>query len=312
MKVVFFGKGKRGLSCLERILEEKFNIAMVVLQPGDKFTGEFKKITKAYGTKVIQPDDPNEASTLENFSDQKADVFILAGYGLILKKECLSLAESYCINLHGGCLPKYRGSSPMNWALINNEPEIGISIIEVDQGIDTGDVLSETKMEVNADTTITDVHEWANKRFPNMLVKVLEEIANGSLSSKVQEEKNACYYPRRFPGDGMILWDQLSAIQVHNRIRALTKPYPCAFTYFRERKVRLIASKIPASAFRGEAGKIYRKLKGSLLVGASDQAIWITEAEFADDGSSLYGVVERYDCLATVREAATNFYCNLD
>ena len=75
-------------------------------------------------------------------------MFVLAGYGLILKKQCIALPKSHCINLHGGRLPQYRGSSPMNWALINDEPLIGISIIEVDQGIDTGPVLFENQMVI--------------------------------------------------------------------------------------------------------------------------------------------------------------------
>ncbi|HIN53232.1 MAG TPA: methionyl-tRNA formyltransferase [Planctomycetes bacterium] len=310
MKIVYFAKGRRGLICLKRIVAEGININMVVMQPGDSLTGEFTAIAKLCGAEVFVPEDPNASSAIQVLTIQEADVFVLAGYGLILKEQCIAIPKTHCINLHGGRLPQYRGSSPMNWALINNEPIIGISIIEVDQGIDTGAVLSQEQMEVDPDTTITDLHDWANQQFPEMLVKVLQEMVDGDLCPRIQDDENACYYPRRFPDDGMVLWDQLSALQVHNRIRGLTKPYPCAYTYYGKRRVRLAASKIPGSPLRGEAGRVYRKAKGSLLVGASDQAIWITEAEFVDDESPLYDVVERYDCLATVREAAINFYHN--
>jgi methionyl-tRNA formyltransferase len=311
MKIIFFAKGRRGLMCLKRVVSERLNVSMVVLQTDDSLIEEFTDIANACGAEVFVPEDPNESSVLQALAMQEADVFVLAGYGLILKKQCIDLPKSHCINLHGGLLPEYRGSSPMNWALINNEPIIGISIIEVDQGIDTGAVLSEEQMEVDPNTTIVDVHDWANQQFPDMLVRVLQEIKKDDFTSRVQNEENACYYPRRFPDDGMVLWDQLSAIQVHNHIRGLTKPYPCAYTYYGKRQVRLVASRLSKTPVRGESGRIYRKAAGSLLVGASDQAIWITEAEFVDDGSPLYGVVECYDCLATIREAATNFYCNL-
>jgi len=311
MKIVYFAKGRRGLACLERILAEGINISMIVLQTGDSLTGEFTAIAESCGAELFVPENPNESSAIKMLAMQEADMFVLAGYGLILKEPCIALPKSCCINLHGGRLPEYRGSSPMNWALINNEPVIGISIIEVDQGIDTGAVLSEEQMEVGPDTTIEDAHEWANQQFPGMIVKVLQGMADGDLCSRIQSEENACYYPRRFPDDGMVLWDQLSAFQVHNHIRGLTKPYPCAHTYYGKRQVRLVSSRLPKTPVRGEPGRIYRKAKGSLLVGASDQAIWITESEFVDDGSLLYDAVARYDCLATVREAATNFYQNM-
>jgi len=310
MTIVYFAKGKRGLICLKQIVAEGINLKMVVLQPGDFLTGEFTAIAKLCGAEVFVPENPNGANAIHILTTQKADVFVLAGYGLILKEQCIAIPKTHCINLHGGRLPQYRGSSPMNWALINNEPIIGISIIELDRGIDTGAVLSQKEIEVNTSTTITDLHDWANQQFPGMLIKVLQEIADGDLCPGIQDHEDACYYPIRFPDDGMVLWDQLSALQVHNRIRGLTKPYPCAYTYYGKRRVRLVASEIPSTTLRGEAGRIYRKTKGSLLVGASDQAIWITEAEFADDESQLYDVVKRYDCLATIREAAINFYDN--
>jgi methionyl-tRNA formyltransferase len=312
MKIIFFAKGRRGLMCLKRVVAERLNVSMVVLQTEDLLIEEFTDIANACGAEVFVPEDPNESSVLQALAMQEADVFVLAGYGLILKKQCIAVPKLRCINLHGGLLPEYRGSSPMNWALINNEPIIGISIIEVDQGIDTGAVLSEEQMEVDPNTTIADVHDWANHQFPDMLVRVLQEIKKDDCYSRVQNEEKACYYPRRFPDDGLVLWDQLSAIQVHNHIRGLTKPYPCAYTYYGKRQVRLVASRLSQTPVCGESGRIYRKAAGSLLVGASDQAIWITEAEFVDDGSPLYGVVECYDRLATIREAATNFYCNLD
>ena len=98
----------------------------------------------------------------------------------------------------------------------------------------------------------------------------------------MQNNENASYYPRRFPEDGQILWDQLNAREIHARIRALTKPYPCARTYWGCRELKLIESKIPKIPFFGEPGRVYRKTGGHLLVCALDQAIWITSAEFLE------------------------------
>tara|TARA_B100000686_G_scaffold350545_1_gene446821 strand:- start:636 stop:1577 length:942 start_codon:yes stop_codon:yes gene_type:complete len=307
MRIVYFAKGRRGLICLKAILAGGISINMIVLQPGDSFTGEFSAVAEACGAEVFVPEDPNATSAIKVLTIQEADVFVLAGYGLILKEQCIAIPNKCCINLHGGRLPQYRGSSPMNWALINNESIIGISIIEVDHGIDTGPVLAQEQLEVDPDTTITDLHDWANQKFPEMLINVIQDISNNKLCRNIQDDSKACYYPRRFPDDGMVLWDQLSALQVHNLIRGLTKPYPCAYTYYGKRRVRLVASKIPKIPLRGEPGRVYRKKEGSLLVGASDQAIWITKADFVDDESPLFDIVELYDFLATVRQASINF-----
>jgi methionyl-tRNA formyltransferase len=311
MKIVYFTKGDRGVACLKRIIAEGANISMVVLQPSDSLTADFTAIAEECGAEVYAPEDPNAEDALARLRSEEADVFVLGGYGLILKPDCIGLPKSHCINLHGGRLPQYRGSSPLNWSLVNDEPLVGISIIEVATGIDTGDVLAEAKMNVEPDTTIADLHEWANQQFPEMLVTVLKQMAEGTLKPRVQDDTNACYYPRRFPSDGMILWDQLTAQEIHNRIRGLTKPYPCAHTYFGNRQVKLIQSELPKIPFKGEAGRIYRKTDGRLLIGASDQAIWITEAEFGDDGSSFYDTAIRYDTVATIREVATEHYKSL-
>jgi methionyl-tRNA formyltransferase len=311
VRIVYFAKGRRGLLCLKRIIKGSFKINLIVLQPKDSLTIEFTAIAKSCGVEIFIPENPNSSSAMDILAKQKPDVFVLAGYGLILKKKCIAIPKINCINLHGGRLPQYRGSSPMNWALINNEPIVGISIIEVDEGIDTGPILSQEQINVDQNTTIRYLHDWANKRFPEMLIKVLQMMENGSLSPRLQVNEHACYYPRRFPTDGIVLWDQLSGLQVHNLIRGLTKPYPCAYTYYGKRQVKLLASVIPDTPFRGISGRVYRKKKGSLLVCASDQAIWITEAVFADNGSQLYDVVNRYDSLATIRVIAIDFYDKL-
>lgn len=311
MKIVIFCKGIRGRECLKHLCKKGADISMIVLQQGESLSAEFSTIAQKCSAEVYTPSDPNSKESRNRLRKKDADVFVLAGYGLILKKGCFSIPKLNCINLHGGKLPQYRGSSPLNWALINNETNIGISIIEVDEGIDSGDVLAEDQMDVSPEANISDLHEWANRQFPKLLHSVLEQISNGTLNPQKQNHDHAAYYPKRFHEDGMIFWDQLSAREVHNRIRALTKPYPCARTFFGNREVLLIKSELTKSPYYGEAGRIYRKNNEKLLVGAMDQALWITSAEFTEDQSPLYSNVKRYDLLSTHREGAINYFRNL-
>jgi methionyl-tRNA formyltransferase len=304
MRIIFFGKGKRGLVCLQKMLQEQENILLIVSQENDTYLQTFEQIAKESKIEISCPADPNENNLLEKLGSFDADLFILAGYGRILKESCLNIPKINCINLHGGKLPEYRGSSPMNWALINGEKEIGISIIEVDSGIDTGNVLAESSKKITKHTNVAELHEWANETFPDLLQSVVTKIREDTLISKNQDNSISCYYPRRFLEDGFILWDQINCVDAHNKIRALTEPYPCAYSYFVNRKIKFLSSRIPEYSFRGEAGRIYRKSNGSFLIGTKDQALWITEALFTDDQSSAYSEIQLYDRLSTIHQLA--------
>lgn len=304
MRIVFFGKGKRGLVCLQKLRLQKENVPLVICQHSDPSLHSFKEFAKESNIEISCPADPNDASAINKLESVDADLFILAGYGMILGKRCISIPKMHCINLHGGKLPEYRGSSPMNWALMRGEKEVSISIIEVDSGIDTGFILAETSKQIDSDTTIADLHEWANAQFPELLQSVITKIKEGSLVLRKQDDSLACYYPRRFAEDGFILWDQTNCIDAHNKIRALTQPYPCAYSYLGNRKIKFISSRIPESSFRGEAGRIYRKSNGCFLIGTQDQALWITKALFTDDESSAFTQLNVYDRLSTIHQLA--------
>ena len=237
MRIIFFVKGKRGLVCLQKLQEEKEDILLIICQQNDPFLQSFEEFAKETKIEIFCPNDPNEPSSLYKLESVDADLFILAGYGMILGKRCISIPKMHCINLHGGKLPEYRGSSPMNWALMKGEKEVSISIIEVDSGIDTGFILAETSKQIYSDTTIADLHEWANEKFPDLLQSVITKIKEGTLISKQQDNSIACYYPRRFAEDGFILWDQTNCIDAHNKIRALSEPYPGAYSYLGNRKI---------------------------------------------------------------------------
>lgn len=302
MKIVFFGKGKRGLKCLLKLVETGQSIVAVVLQQGDPLIDQFHWIAEENNIEILIPQNPNSSETLIKLKSLSPDLFILAGYGLILKQKCLDIPDILSINLHGGKLPEYRGSSPMNWALINGEKNVSISIVEVDSGIDTGSILAESSLRIDGNTNIYDLHSWANEEFSNLLIEVLAKIKKGTLSRVKQDEGKSRYYPRRFSEDGFILWDQIDAIDAHNKIRALTLPYPCAFTFFRNRKINLISSRLTSNPVFGEAGRIYRKANGAFLISARDRALWITEAIFEDDSSPAYLELSRYDSLANLKQ----------
>lgn len=301
MKLLFWGKGDRGVSCLQALLARKFQVIGVVIHPeGPGKRCKVGALARENGLNVIAPDNPGSAESLREISSIGADLFVLGGYGKILNRHVLELPPKGSVNLHGGKLPDFRGSSPLNWALIEGESSFTLSVISVDTGVDTGDVLMEKTFDAGPNATIAELHEVAQREFPAMLVEVLNRMSLGTLKPRKQDGRGR-YFPLRFPDDGFILWDQLTALEIHNRIRALTDPYPNAFTYLRGRRVSLKASRPATTEHFGEPGRIYQITDKGLLVCAKDRCLWIEAAEFDDSKEPVRGQAKRYDQFQTMK-----------
>ncbi|MDO8463200.1 MAG: methionyl-tRNA formyltransferase [bacterium] len=310
MRIVFWGKGARGVACLRALQQHGDEIACVVVHPDDAGHSptSVRSVAAAFGIPVIAPENPNADAVALQLRAYRADLFVLGGYGKIIAQRIIDIPFVMTINLHGGKLPEYRGSSPMNWALIRGETSFTLSVIKVASGVDAGDVILDRTFPIGAHDTIVDLHTIAEREFPVMLMAAVEQLAHGTAALRVQDVARAAYLPLRFPDDGLILWDQLTAQEAHNRIRALTAPYPCAFTYADGRKVQLLRSELATLPMYGEPGRIYRITERGMLICAADRALWIVQATFADDGTPLRDAVQRYDRLATVREAVHAWY----
>jgi methionyl-tRNA formyltransferase len=310
MKVLFAGNKGRGLSCLITV-QAKHEVVGVIGHKKTSKTNHFVDKANKMELEVFQPEDVNDERFIKKIKVLAPDVIILAGYGPIVKRDFISVAKYGCINLHGGKLPQYRGSSPMNWALINGEKFFSITIIQVTSGIDTGNILIEKKFQINETDTISELHEFANKNFPQLLLKVLNQIEKKTLKPKVQDMETSSYYPLRFPEDGLIFFDQLTAEEIHNRVRALTSPYPGVLTYYNNKKITVLKTVLTKRPFFGEAGRIYRisREKG-ILVCAKDRCLWLTEVVDSETGGDFIDVFTRYEKLATIKEVADNYYAN--
>jgi len=140
------------------------------------------------------------------------------------------------INLHGGALPKYRGGSPLNWQIINNEKNIGISSIKVDGGIDTGPIILQKKFKLKFTDDISDVHNKANHYFPFLAKKSIYKLVNNKKLT-IQNKSKKNYFKQRSIKDGKIIWNKMTNLQIFNLVRAVTNPYPGAFCYNNKEKI---------------------------------------------------------------------------
>lgn len=184
----------------------------------------------------------NSTKSFKKLNELKFDLFILAGYPQILKKKILQIPKIMTINLHGGPLPAYRGGSPLNWQIINQEKEIGISIIKIDEGIDTGDIIEEKKFKLLKNDNIKTIHDKANKHFTEMLFKIIKKLKKGKIFLKKQKYKKKLWKQRR-DNDGFLDFKKKNLKESIFFVKALTRPYPGAWSYIfikqRKKKVRI-------------------------------------------------------------------------
>lgn len=253
MKIVVFLNGDRGVSVLKSILESARYSILSIITP-HLFKDEllfFSKNIPHFKSKNV-----NTSETIEYLKSLNADLFLIAGYSDIFKKEIIKIPKRGTLNLHAGKLPEYRGGSPLNWQIINGETQAGLSVILIDEGIDTGDIVSETVIPIGNSDTIRDLHDLANKEFPKITLEALDRINSDTINFKKQDNSKACYWHQRSDHDGFLDFKEMSALEIYNKVRAISTPYPGAWCYREKQKIRVLSCEIADLKIRGTQGKV--------------------------------------------------------
>ena len=185
---------------------------------------------RAHVPLLVQPrrDEPGYARFLEQVRELAPDYFVVNSYSMRIQPDALDLADGRGINIHGALLPQYRGANPIQWALINDEPETGVTMHRLAAGIDEGDIISQRRVRIGFADTWRDVQAGIAEATESLLADKLVDVLEDRCSALPQDAAHARYHRRRRPEDGLIDWSR-PARQVYNLIRALVKPHPGAF-----------------------------------------------------------------------------------
>jgi methionyl-tRNA formyltransferase len=283
--IVIFLSGARGLPVARAVAAAGHGIARIVV-PDNAAGANLVIACQDIGIPVRAARDVNGGDFLTSLSKLTPQLLVVAGYPTIFRRPLLDIAHYGAINLHGGRLPQYRGGSPLNWQILNGEPVAGISVIRLDEGIDTGDVLAEAEIVISSEDTIADVHARANELFPDLTVRVIARLEQGLIAGRKQNEDEACYWHQRNDGDGHIAWDALNATDASNFVRAITRPYPGAFAYCEGARVRLYEAGVPPLMIRGAPGRVCYVQRIGPYVACRDRAILVGDYEFEGDTSA--------------------------
>ena len=235
------------------------------------------QLGRKYNFPIIYPENINSEDAITQLKTLKADLFILCGYNKILKQPIIAIPPLGTINLHGGKLPEYRGAAPINWQIINGETTGGCSIIYVDEGIDTGDIIAQEIYPIAADDTHASILDKTLEIFPKMLLEVLHQIKTGTVMADKQNPEEGSYYSRRYPRDSRIDWTRMTDVQVHNLVRGMHGPYPAAFTYRGDIKVEIDRTELLEETISGIPGKVPQKRGSQAVVLAKNRGLVIME-----------------------------------
>jgi len=272
MNIVYFSKGVRGSRCLAHILDAGYDVKAVV---GVSKEDSLEKLGQQHDFPIIFLDKLNTPETVKVLEAYNPDLFILCGYNKILKSLIINIPPLGTINLHGGKLPEYRGAAPINWQIINGETTGGCSIIYVDEGIDTGDIIAQEIYPITAEDTHASVLEKTLNIFPPLLETVLQQIESGSVKAAKQDLLAGQYYSRRYPRDSHIDWKTMDDIQVNNLVRGMHGPYPAAFTNLGDTKIEIHKTKLLNESINGTPGRVPQKRGKDVIVLAKNRGLLI-------------------------------------
>lgn len=244
MRVVFMGTPDFSVGALESLIEAGHQVAAVVTQP-DKPKGRGKEVqmtpvkmcAQKHGIPVFQPVKIREPEAVETLRGYQADIFVVAAFGQILTEEILGMPRYGCVNIHASLLPKYRGAGPIQWAIINGEKITGVTIMQMDKGIDTGDMLLKTEVPIACDETADTLHDKLAAAGARLIVEALAKIEAGDVTPVRQNDADSCYAKMLHKSMGKIDW-QMEAEKLDCLIRGLIS-WPGASTVYRGKNLKI-------------------------------------------------------------------------
>ena len=282
MRILFMGTPDFAVSSLEALINEKKYDITVVTQP-DKPKGrgytltppEVKVCAESSGLNVYQPTTLKEGSFDALLREIDPEMIVVAAYGKILPKSVIDYPKYGCINVHGSLLPKYRGAAPIQRAIIDGEDETGITIMYMNEGLDTGDMLTKVAVPITENDNFETVFDKMAEAGAKALVKTIPLIVMGVLAPEKQDEKFATYAAKIEKSDCVIDFSQ-SAKAVHDRIRGLS-PFPLGFITRNGAPLKLIRSELTREKSDKSAGTVI-SVDGAITVVCGDgKCIKITE-----------------------------------
>ncbi|MFN7931516.1 MAG: methionyl-tRNA formyltransferase [Blastocatellia bacterium] len=289
MNLIFMGTPEFAVPSLQKLIDAGHTITAVFTQP-DKPVGRKQIITpppvKVLATQHNIPvHQPHKIRTEDARREleplfKSVDAGVVAAYGRILPEWMLLAPKHGCVNVHSSLLPKYRGAAPINWAIVNGETETGVTIMQMEEGLDTGPILLQRKLAIGDDERTPELTARLAELGANLLIETLAKLEAGELQPIQQINKDATYAHILKREDGLIDWT-MTATQIRNRLRGFT-PFPGCYTMLHEQKLEITNCQAEPGAEGAAAGTVVEVAKDSFVVACGGQTqLRVTELQAA-------------------------------
>ena len=285
-RILFMGTPAFALPALRILHEQNYPIIGVVSQP-DRPKGRglkevappVKIMAQEFGLSVFQPVKVRDESFLEVFQKLNPDLVVLVAFGQILPKSIIDYPPLKCLNIHPSLLPKYRGAAPINWQIIRGDTKTGVTIMLMDEGLDSGDILLQEETQLGATETYGELHDRLAELGATLLIKTIEQIFDGTLKRKPQDAFGVTFAPLLKKETGKINWNN-KASDIVNLIRGLS-PSPAAYTYLDGLSLKIFTADVQTQKVNQPPGTIGSLNDAGLPVAASDGYVILKDIQLA-------------------------------
>jgi len=286
-RVIFAGTVHEAVPALGVLLDSGVEITEVVTLPAERAAStsgfvDLEPLARAHGIEVRRCADINSADSVRHVRELRPDLMVVTGWTRLLSAELLGVPPRGVVGFHASLLPRYRGRAPVNWAILRGEARTGNTMMYLDAGTDTGDIIDQQAVPIGPDDTCATVYAKVGEAGADMLGRHLRALLDGTAPRRPQGPADGPPLPKRTPGMGITDWSR-PARAVHDWIRALTLPYPGAFGFLAGQKIMLWASALDGTGAAGVAGEVLGWDEDGVRVATADGAILLSSMSDAGD-----------------------------
>lgn len=286
LKIIFAGTPEFAVPSLEALLQSEHRVLAVFTQP-DRPAGRGRKIQAspvkncalAHNIPVYQPDSFKDSADCERLASFRADLMVVAAYGLLLPLQVLEIPRLGCINIHASLLPRWRGAAPIQRAIQAGDEKTGITIMQMDEGLDTGDMLICASLSIGADWDAAELHDRLKLLGSRLLMEAVDKLESGALEATRQDHERSSYAARLSKQEAEIDWNK-NADTLRREIRAFV-PWPVSFTHLENKNVRIWRARIESSCSADVPGQIIDHNRDGIFVSCRDSVLQITQLQLA-------------------------------
>jgi methionyl-tRNA formyltransferase len=286
LKIIYAGTPEFAVPALELLVQSEHDVLAVYTQP-DRPAGRGRILTQSpvkvcalkHDINVHQPQSLKAESEITQLASFNPDLIVVAAYGLLLPPAVLSISRLGCINIHASLLPRWRGAAPIQRAIQAADQESGISIMQMDAGLDTGDILATSCVTILAEWTSADLSDRLQQLGAGLLMETLEQFDSGEPTRVPQDNASATYAHRIEKSEARIDWNK-NAETIQREIRAFV-PWPVSFTTLDDDTVRIWRAEIDTSHDGSVPGRIIEHNRNGIFVSCKDSVLHITDLQFA-------------------------------